>query len=125
MAGSSEVNVSQVVKNLSKYQANVIKEVVYGCEAVQQEVINNAKARLYPGHGYRYGNLQGSIMPGGIEITDDNVTALIVANAEYASFVEFGTSRMRPIPYLTPALLENIRTFERAMQAAVRRAEAA
>lgn len=119
MAGSAEiVGVSQVLKNLSRYEANVIREIVDGCEAVQQEVINNAKARV----PVKTGNLQGSILPGGILITDDNVEAIIVANAEYASFVEWGTRRMTARPYLTPALLENIRTFQKAMAAASKRA---
>ncbi len=119
MAGSIEVKFEQVVKNLSKYEASIIREVVDGCEAVQQEVINNAKGRV----PVRTGNLQGSILPGGILITDDNVEALIVANAEYASFVEWGTRRMIARPYLTPALLENIRTFQKAMAAAAKRAD--
>lgn len=119
MAGGAEVNgVSQVVKNLSKFSANVIKEVVDACEAVQQEVINNAKGRV----PVRTGNLQGSIQPGGILIEDENVTAIVVANADYASFVEWGTRRMTARPYMTPALLENIRTFQKAIAAASKRA---
>jgi len=118
MGGSAEINVSQVIKNLSHYADNVIKEVVDGCEAVQQEVINNAKGRVPVKTGF----LQGSILPGGILITDDNVEAIIVANAEYASYVEWGTKRMTARPYLSPALLENIRTFEKAMIAATKRA---
>lgn len=113
--------VNQVIKNLSSIQKNIVKEIVYGCEAVQQSVMTNAKFRV----PVKTHNLQGSIQPGGIVIRDDNVEATVVANAEYATFVEFGTYKMNARPYLTPALLENMQTFRKAMEAAVKRGTAA
>jgi HK97 gp10 family phage protein len=110
----------QVIKNLSKYAKAMVSEIVAGCEAVQANVIANAHERV----PFVTGNLHDSILPGGITITDDNIEAVVVANANYASFVEFGTSRQRSQPYLGPALLENQKTFVKAMGAAVKRAEA-
>jgi HK97 gp10 family phage protein len=77
----------QVVTNLSKYSKNLVREVMFGCSAVQQKVVNDAQS-LVP---VWTGNLQGSIKPGDIKITDDDITAEVVANALYASYVEFGT----------------------------------
>lgn len=114
---SSVTGGDQVIKNLSSLERAIVREIVSACEAVQSEVMNTAK-RLVP---VDTGHLQGSIQPGGIKITNDNVEATVVANAEYASFVEHGTRKMRAQPYLTPALLENTRTFQRAINAAVKR----
>lgn len=113
-------DVSQVIKNLSNFKASMVNEIVAGCQAVQQQVINDAKD-VVP---VVTGNLQGSIQPGDITITDDNVQAVVLANAEYASYVEFGTSRMSAEPYLGPALLQNQQTFVKAIAAAVGRAQA-
>lgn len=112
--------ISQVIVNLSRWGDNVLKEIVNGAEAVQAKVINDAQA-IVP---VDTGNLQGSIREGGIIIEDDNVRAIVVANAEYASYVEFGTVKMRAQPYMVPSLLGNMDTFRNAMTAALKRAEA-
>jgi HK97 gp10 family phage protein len=51
---------------------------------------------------------------GHLELLSDNV--LIVFDAEYASYVEFGTSKMEAQPFLRPALDEN---QDEALQAIV------
>jgi hypothetical protein len=116
----------QVVKNLSKFEDSVVSEIVKGCEAVQQKVVNRARERV----PVVTGNLHDSIQPGGIIVEDDNVTALVLATAPYASYVEgvpdekgrFG--RGTKTPFLGPAIIENQQTFVRAMAAAVKRARA-
>lgn len=124
MAANAEINVTQVIKNLSRYADNVLKEVADGCEAVQQKVITDAKG-IVP---VVTGNLQGSIMQNGILIEDDNVTAFVIANAPYASYVEGvpdeqgRMGRGRKTPFLGPAIYANIDTFRKAIAAAVKRA---
>lgn len=44
------------------------------------------------------------------EMTGD-LSAIIVSGAEYGIYVEFGTTRMRARPYLTPALEEVARNI--------------
>jgi len=118
----AEVNgTSQVIRNLSNYARNVTREIVWGCEAVQAKVVEQSQA-VVP---VVTGKLQGSIKPAGITIQNDNVEAIIAANANYASYVEFGTSRQRAQPYLVPALHQNMPVFRNAMRAAVARARAA
>jgi roadblock/LC7 domain-containing protein len=129
MADSPEASitgVTQTVANLSKFGQRLVDEIVLACEAVQQNVINNARNRV----PVVTGNLQGSIVAGGIEITDDNVSAAVGANANYAGFVEGVDENWEPLknwtrkitPYLGPALLENQGVFVKAISAAVRRA---
>lgn len=60
------------------------------------------------------GNLRNSIS------TDLGVlSAEIGPTAEYGAYVEEGTSRMAPQPYLNPAFYKNIPTFNAAMAAIV------
>jgi len=47
------------------------------------------------------GRLRGSITHGVIQ---EELTAFIGTNVKYAAYVEFGTSRMKPQPYLKPAV---------------------
>lgn len=110
----------QVVRNLSNYQLNVMREIVKGAEAVQAQVINDA-AQIVP---VDTGNLLRSIKPGGIQIMDTDVWAFIIADADYASYVEFGTTRQKAQPYLGPSILANQRNFVTAIAAATERAKA-
>jgi HK97 gp10 family phage protein len=59
----------------------------------------------------RTGNLKGSIHT---EVS--GLTAEVSANTEYAVFVEHGTSRMRPQPYMGPALDKNAPVLEKAVE---------
>lgn len=42
-----------------------------------------------------------------ISVNAEGSTAVVSANTDYAAYVEFGTSKMPPQPYLVPALIEN------------------
>lgn len=147
----SDKGIEQVVRNLSKIEKNVVQEIVYGAQAVQAKLINEARANCPVGVNSA---LQASIQAGAITITDDNVEAIVEANMNYASFIEFGTrphfppvdalrdwaakflgderlaflvaraiSRRGTLahPFLGPALIANMPVFAQAIQAAVTR----
>jgi len=79
--------VQQVIRNLSRIKKETFNQIVSACQFVQAKVVNDARAAA-PVH---LTTLRQSILPGEIEVRNDNVVALVVAEAEYASFVEFGT----------------------------------
>jgi len=147
----SDKSIDQVIRNLSKIEKGVVTEMVYGAQAVQAKLINEARANCPVGVSSA---LLQSIQPGPITITDDNVEAIVEANIHYASFVEFGTRpHFPPIdalrdwcakflgderlafvvaraisrrgtlahPFMGPALLANLPVFYQAMVAAVQR----
>lgn len=58
------------------------------------------------------GNLRNSITTA---VTGDGLTAAVVATASYAPFVELGTSRMAPQPFMGPATDRNKEAFYDAM----------
>ncbi len=78
----------QVIRNLSKIEKNIVNEIVAGAQAVQAKCVIDARGYVPTGVT---GTLSQSIQPGSITVTDDNVEAIVEANADYASFVEFGT----------------------------------
>jgi hypothetical protein len=78
----------QVIKNLSVIEKNIVREIINGAQAVQAKTVIDARSNVPTGVT---GALSLSIQAGDITITDDNVEALVLANADYSSFVEFGT----------------------------------
>lgn len=105
--------IPQLVKNLSRYADEAIKAVVTAAQISQALVVNDATND----HPYKdkTGNLTNSIQPGAVEVSDTEVVAYIEARMAYASFVEFGTSRARAYPFLTPALIRQGNNFRRAI----------
>lgn len=85
----SNVNgTDQVIRNLSNIEKNIVQEIVYGAQAVQAKTVNDARGFCPTGVT---GTLALSIQPGPITVTNDNVEAIVEANADYASYVEFPT----------------------------------
>lgn len=64
------------------------------------------------------GNLKNSI---GMTVTStaDEITAEVGPTAHYGVFLEYGTSRMAPQPYLGPAFDKHISQLEDALQVIV------
>ena len=58
------------------------------------------------------GNLRNSITTA---VTGNGLTAAVVATASYAPFVELGTSRQAPQPFMGPATDQNTPKFHEAM----------
>ncbi len=99
----------KMVQNLSKFEVHFVDRLVDAVEITQALVSNFAKAT----HPYtdRTGQLTNSIQPGRVQISDKRVEGEIRADKSYASFVELGTSRSRPYPFLHPALTANRDAF--------------
>lgn len=107
-----------LIKNLSRYPDEVIKGCVQAAQITQALIVNDARSD----HPYkdRTGNLTNSIQPGDVVVDDVEVTAFVEARMEYATFVEFGTSRAHAYPFLTPAMLRQLPNFQKAIAKEVR-----
>ncbi len=109
-----EVNgVDVIQKNISKYSERVVEAVTVATQMAQAMIVNDAKND----HPYkdRTGNLTNSIQPGAIEISNEEVVGYVEARMQYATFVEFGTSRAKPYAFLTPAVIRNMAFYKKAM----------
>lgn len=77
----------QVIKNLDKIERRMFERIVEACQKVQARVVNDARSQA----PVFLTTLRQSILPGDISVSRSNVEAKVVANVDYASFVEFGT----------------------------------
>ena len=110
--------VKLVLRNLSNFRTKTLNKIVRGVQITQALVVNEAKNH----HPYddQTQALTNSIRPARIVITDTSIEAKVAALMQYASFVEFGTSRSRPFPFLAPAILKNQSQFRKQMIRAMR-----
>jgi len=97
-----------LIANLRHASRAVAKEATKVVRKSAQGVSRSARRRA----PVDTGNLRSSI---GIEYEHGGLTAHIAPSANYAVFVEYGTSRMAPQPFMGPALEANRGGFAEAM----------
>ena len=101
--------VDKLVEALSQMQ-DLKEPVADAMELYLEKVVSDAKS-IVP---VRTGTLQRSITFSGGE-----GEYTVGSRVNYAPYVEYGTSRMRPQPFLTPALLWNIPALKDALMSIV------
>lgn len=97
------IGLDKLYKRLDEIEKAVEEGVAAGLEEFGVKVQEDAK-RYCP---VDTGRLQESIK---VETDANGIT--IGTDVEYAAYVEFGTSRQRPQPYLTPAFEQNKNKIE-------------
>jgi len=112
ITGQAGVN-QKLVAILSRRQ----KALVDAVQETQALVVNDATLVVPVKTGF----LRNSIKPGKVEVDARTGSAegTVTADAEYASFVELGTSRQRAQPYMIPAVMKNRNVFNRLLKAAM------
>ncbi len=99
----------KVAADLSKQAATLVPRAAVVVRKVALDTEADAKA-LAP---VDTGMLRNSITTA---TTGDGLRAVVSATASYAPFVELGTSRQAPQPFLGPATDRNRDAFEEAMR---------
>jgi HK97 gp10 family phage protein len=89
---------------------NLMEPAAEAIELSLDKVVSDAKA-IVP---VRTGTLQRSIQWWGAEGEYH-----VGSRVHYAPYVEYGTSRMAPRPYLTPALMQNIPLLRQTLRGIV------
>lgn len=84
--------------------------------AIGFEAERHAKQALTDQKAVDTGRLRGSVT-NIVEIGEQSV--YIGTNVEYAAFVELGTSRMAPRPYLRPAATQHTEEYRQLLEAAL------
>lgn len=124
--GSRVAGNQKVIENMEKAKYTVIGRIAVAVEKTLVDVANHAKAhhrRNEDPHAQgrfisQTGTLIRSITQGLSDINENYVEGYVATNMEYAAFVELGTSRSRPYPYLQTALLANKENFKRRVDKA-------
>lgn len=113
--------IAETIINVKGWQQKKIAAVVTAVEVSQNAVVQMAQ-KLVP---VVTGNLQDSIKAGDVTVTQKYATGTIIANAEYASFVEYGAYNLRSgkynkaKPYLRPAIIAKRGYFRRLVAQAL------
>lgn len=108
--------VKKVSKTLEQLYTQKQRNLVEAVQVTQALIVNDAKS-IVP---VKTAFLQSTIQPGQIIVEGSVVEGFIEATANYASYVEFGTSRQRAQPYMVPSIKKNRGDFLRRMKAAVK-----
>lgn len=88
-------------------ESNAVKEV-------DKKVYDTPESRS----GYvRTGRLRNSITH---EVHKDEKAVYVGASVNYAKFVEFGTSKMKPRPFLKPAIVEHAKDYKEIVEQALK-----
>jgi len=113
--------VAETIINVKGWEQKKINAVQDAIEVAQNAVVTDAKKRV----PVVTGNLQDSIQAGSVLITNKIATGNVIANAEYASFVEYGSynvlfgKRNKAKPYLRPAIIAKRKFFNRILREAL------
>ena len=105
--GGVSMSDRNVFQNLDRLEELIKKGIKDGAEDAGNLVKNEAKDNLLKNGSYRTGNLYNSI-ESKVEDNEEEVEAKVGTEVEYSHFVELGTSKMSPKPYLYPALKDNV-----------------
>lgn len=98
---------NNVFQNLDRLEELIKQGVKNGAEDAGNLVKNEAKDNLLRNGSYRTGNLYNSIKSR-VESEGEEAVAKVGTEVDYGTYLELGTSRMNPKPYLYPALKDNV-----------------
>lgn len=122
----SEVKIdglNDLLRNIDVLKDTVLTAQAAGMAQVSIDVAEYAKAN-HPFQNRTY-NLENSIQPLPVEVEDNIVVGAVEAGMEYAPWVEFGTSKSAPYPFLNPAKEANKQNLIDTMAAVTERAQQA
>lgn len=100
MSGISGVN--ELIRKLNRIEARIKCEILEKAVKKGASVIQERAKELVP---VDTGELRNSIRTK-VETDGDTVKGIIYTNKSYAAYVELGTSKQNPQPYMYPALSE-------------------
>lgn len=130
MAKLIEVTVdgmNNLLRNIDILKDTVVTAQAAGMAKVCIDVANYAKEN----HSFqnRTENLENSIQPQPVEIENGCITGTVIATGKagmnYAAYVEFGTAKSAPYPFMTPAVEANKGNLQATVAAVTERAQQA
>ena len=108
----------QLIAKLCRIDDRVAQRVEQIVAATAINVQNDAKQNLVDNGSVVTATLKNSILAK--KDPSKPLTYRVGTPVEYAAFVEYGTVRSRPKPYLEPALRDNAADFKKKIKKAVK-----
>jgi HK97 gp10 family phage protein len=134
MSSDISTQVDDLIKDFRSYgekvYTNVGKAVLKGCltveRAAKESIVGPSNEVSEPGEPpkIKTGRLRASITHR-VVYEDEQVVGEVGTNVEYGIYLEYGTSKMAPRPFLGPALDENAEEINEAIEKAEMEAEGA
>ena len=106
-----KVNSAELKKIINQAENLVSESSVYMAEEMKKSITSGAKSgRRYGNHtssapGQSPANWTGELLRS-IKVQKDKNKSFVYITAKYAEFLEFGTSKMRPRPFIIPAFIK-------------------
>lgn len=118
---SDDVNaqIEAAVKKFKEYAVDVNNAVAQAIQWAALKVEGDAKRGITDLGAVDTGRLRGSITHRMI----DKTSAEVGTNVEYGPYIEFGTKKMAPRPFLTGAFEKNKKIIQDKIRAAMKQAE--
>lgn len=110
MADDFEAGIRKLMRDAPRLVAEAVEMTMQAAEVL---------AKQTDAFQDRTGNLRNSIKGGVMDVSRSEVIGVLTAGMEYAGYIELGTSRMSPRPYIRPAVEQVVAmgVFERALRA--------
>jgi HK97 gp10 family phage protein len=112
-----KLNKAELTKIINQAENLVYDGSVYMAEEMKKSIASGAKSgRRYGSHtssapGQSPANWTGKLLRS-IKIQKTKGMAFVYITAKYAEFLEFGTSKMRPRPFIIPAFIKTKRYIQ-------------
>jgi HK97 gp10 family phage protein len=112
-----KLNKAELTKIINQAENLVYDGSVYMAEDMKKSIASGAKSgRRYGNHtssapGQSPANWTGKLLRS-IKIQKTKGMAFVYITAKYAEFLEFGTSKMRPRPFIIPAFIKTKRYIQ-------------
>ena len=116
-----EISVKIGVNNIDKIKEKLSQQLATALEAIGLQAESYAKLELEKPKEHEDGTVRPNVDTGRLvnSITHavaNETTVAIGTNVEYAAYVEMGTQKSRPYPYLEPALTEHIDEYRQILE---------
>lgn len=118
---ATDTGINDLLRNINNHKSIIQTAVAAAVATVTKEIAIQARQN----HPFtnRTTNLENSIQALPVQIDGNMVNGAVNAGMEYAAYVEYGTSRSAPYPYLHPAVEANKENLINTIAAAIDRAE--
>lgn len=101
---------NKITENAADKMANEMKKSILSGAKSGRQYYSNGRRHTSSAPGQAPANNTGALV-GSIKVRKERNKANISINKNYAVFLEFGTSKMRPRPFIIPAFMRTKKWF--------------